>query len=60
MKFTLNDLYEMQDCLEGYKVLLGWLPDITDEDKALKDNKLNIIKHLIDKTEKVMGDIIHE
>lgn len=49
--FKVLDVLAMQECLEGYKKLVEWIPpkDIQEED--LKANRLRIIDYLSDMCE---------
>lgn len=49
--FNAQDIYEIQECLCSYKVLLNWLPAINREEVDLKYVKLQTINHLCDKCE---------
>lgn len=57
MKFNAHDLYAIQDCLCSYKVLLNWLPSITNEDKDLKYIRMQTINHLCDKCDDMLEEI---
>lgn len=47
MTMNTQDLCAMQECLVAYKKLLTWLP-VTDELEAeLKENRFNVINHLV-------------
>lgn len=56
-QFTENDLYAIQECLDGYKVLLNWLPDLTDEEKDLKESKIRTIRFLMEKADDILEDM---
>lgn len=47
MAMNAQDLCAVQECLVAYKKLLDWLP-VTDELEAeLKENRFNVINHLV-------------
>ena len=56
-KFSANDIYEIQECLGSYKILLDWLPTVDKEERDLKYVKLQIIQHLVKKCDRVLGEM---
>lgn len=54
------DLVSMQECLEGYKRLIEWLPVIDETELDLKDNRLNIINYLSNKCEELLNNMERE
>ena len=57
MSLSANDLYEMQECLLSYKVLLNWLPAINKEESDLKYIRLQTINHLCDVCDDMLEEI---
>lgn len=56
MKLSANDIYSIQECLCSYKILLNWVPAITEEDRDLKYIKLQTINHLCN----ICDDLLEE
>lgn len=47
MAMNAQDLYAMQECLMAYKKLLDFIPTIDELDLELKNNRIDIIQHLM-------------
>lgn len=58
--FNGNDVYSIQECLEGYKILLDWLPAVNKEEDELKYIRLQTVSHLITKCDDVLEELRHE
>lgn len=54
MKFNPIDIISIQDCLEGYKKLVQAIPAQDELDIILKDERIRIISHLLNKCEDVL------
>lgn len=59
-KINAVDLVSIQECLEGYKRLIEWLPVIDETELDLKDNRLNIINYLSNKCEELLNNMERE
>ena len=47
MAMNAQDLCAMQECLMAYKKLLDFIPTIDELDLELKNNRIDIIQHLM-------------
>lgn len=54
-KMKVLDVIAMQECLEGYKKVVEWMPFINDEDERMKLGRLQVVDHLIDVCEDVLS-----
>ncbi len=57
MSLSANDLYEIQECLLSYKVLLNWLPATNKEETDLKYVRIQTINHLCDVCDNMLEEI---
>ena len=53
-KFNVVDVVAMQECLEGYKKLVEWIPPLNEEEENMQLARLQIINHLSDVCESVL------
>ena len=54
------DLCAIQECLDGYRKLVEWIPPFDTVDEEMKEDRLRVIAHLIDKCEKALVGIKDE
>lgn len=54
IKLNAVDLSSIQECLFAYHKLIKWLPTIDDTEKALKQDRLEIVEFLINKCERII------
>ena len=54
------DLCAIQECLEGYKRLVEWVPTLDTVDEEMKDDRLRVIAYLSDKCEKALVEMKDE
>lgn len=52
MGLNAVDLYAMQECLIGYRKLIEWIPPTTEVEMEMKHDRVKVINHLIDITDK--------
>lgn len=45
-KFSVMDVAAMQECLEGYKKLVEWIPPLNEDEENMQLARLQIINHL--------------
>lgn len=55
-KFNVVDVIAIQECLEGYKKLIEWIPPLDDDDENMKSARLQIIEYLSNACEKVLSE----
>ena len=53
-KFNVVDVVAMQECLEGYKKLVEWIPPLNEDEENMQLARLQIINHLSDVCENVL------
>lgn len=53
-KFNVVDVVAMQECLEGYKKLVKWIPPLNEDEENMQLARLQIIDYLSDTCEKVL------
>ena len=53
-KFNVVDVVAMQECLEGYKRLVEWIPPLNEEEENMQLARLQIINHLSNVCERVL------
>ncbi len=46
MSLSTMDLCAMQECLTAYKRLIEWLPTSDDVEAEMKEERMNVIRHL--------------
>ena len=46
MSLSTMDLCAMQECLTAYKRLIEWLPTCDDVEAEMKEDRMNVIRHL--------------
>jgi len=53
-KINAMNVYNIQECLESYRRLLEWLVPIDNTDILLKEQRMNIVNHLIEVCDDVL------
>ena len=53
-KFNVLDVLTIQECMEGYKRLIEWLPTLDEGEDELKEQRIKII----DRISKICDDVI--
>lgn len=48
MSLSTMDLCAMQECLIAYNKLIKWLPACGEVENEMKEERLNVIRHLVD------------
>lgn len=56
VKLNVIDLASMQDCLSAYKKLIDWIPPVGEVEVEMKEERINIINHLLRKTEAIIRE----
>ena len=46
MSLSTMDLCAIQECLTAYKRLIEWLPTCDDVETEMKEDRMNVIRHL--------------
>lgn len=60
-KFNSLDIISIQDCLSGYERLIKMIEPSDEVDILLKDERLRIINHLLNKCEVILRkDVVNE
>lgn len=54
------DLCAIQECLDGYRKLVEWIPSFDTPDEEMKEDRLRVIVHLIDRCEKALMEMRDE
>lgn len=57
-KFTVTDVYSIQECLEAYKVLIKWLPITCLEEMDMKEERLAVVDFLSDKCDEAISEMM--
>ena len=57
MSMNTMDLYAVQECLIGYRKLIEWLPAVNEFEKDMKDERVRVISHLLDITDRELEKI---
>lgn len=48
------DLCAIQECMDGYRKLVEWIPPIDTIDEEMKNDRLRVISYITDKCEKAL------
>jgi len=56
-KINPLDLCAMQECLDGYKRLVQWVPSLDTVDEEMKQDRLRIIEHLDKRCEELLVEL---
>lgn len=60
VKLNAIDICNIQECLEGYKVLVELVPLRDEVEEEMRECRLKIIDYLSDKCDMVLGDLKNE
>lgn len=53
-KFTVVDVLAIQECMEGYRKLIEWLPTMDEVEDELKEQRLKVI----DRIDRICDEVI--
>ena len=56
-KINALDLCAIQECLDGYKKLVEWIPPLDTTDAEMKEDRLRIIDHLDKRCEELLMEL---
>lgn len=45
-KFNIVDVLAIQECMDGYKKLIEWMPTIDEVEDELKEHRLKVIDRI--------------
>ena len=45
-KFSVLDVLAIQECMEGYKRLIEWLPTLDEDEDELKEQRIKVIDRI--------------
>lgn len=55
-KFTVVDVLAIQECMEGYRKLIEWLPTMDEVEDELKEQRLKVI----DRIDRICDEVIEK
>lgn len=53
-ELNVYDVCEIQESLQAYLSILGWLPAPTPDEELMREDRIKYTKYLIEKCEKVI------
>ena len=59
-KFNVVDLLSIQECMEGYKIMLNLIIPVDETEKILREHKLHLVSYIIDKCDDIIEELKNE
>ena len=53
-KLNALDLCAIQECMDGYRKLVEWIPPLDTVDEEMKSDRLRVIDYITDKCEQAL------